>query len=75
MTQADIAARIVRLTELSAGFGKEIEFLRKERLDPSLHRDARDYFAAIQAAQDAVDRAWMTLSKLKQRLAKLPRRG
>jgi hypothetical protein len=71
MTQADIAARVERLTKLSAGFGKEIELLRKQRLDPSLHRDVRDYFAAIQAAQDAVDRAWMTLLKLKQRLAKL----
>jgi len=34
MTQADIAARVERLTKLSAGFGREIELLRKQRLDP-----------------------------------------
>jgi hypothetical protein len=34
MTQKDIAARVEWVTNLSAGFGREIELLRKKRLDP-----------------------------------------
>jgi hypothetical protein len=66
MTEADIAARIERFVSLSAGFGKEIATLTNQRLDPSLRREAQDYLAAIRSAQNAVDRAWIVLVKLKQ---------
>ena len=71
MREADIAARIERLVGLSAGFGKEIAALTNQRLDPSLRREAQDYLAAMKGAQDAVDRAWIALVKLKPKVAKL----
>jgi hypothetical protein len=73
MREADIAARIERLVGLSDGFGKEIAALTNQRLDPSLRREAQDYLAAMKGAQDAVDRAWIALTKLKQKVAKLPK--
>jgi hypothetical protein len=73
MTEAEIAARIERLTALSAGFREEVVRLARRRLDPSLRKEAQDYLAAIRSAQDAVDRAWIALVKLKQKVAKLPK--
>ena len=57
MTEVDIAARIERLTALSAGFREEVITLAKRRLDPSLRKEAQDYLAAIRSAQNDVDRA------------------
>jgi hypothetical protein len=59
------------LVGLSAGFAKEIAALKDQRIDPSLRRETQDYLAAIKCAQDSVDRAWITLVKLKPKVAKL----
>jgi hypothetical protein len=71
MREADIAARIERLVSLPAGFAREIAALKDQRLDPSLRKEAQDYLAAIRSAQDAVDRGWIALVKLKPKVAKL----
>jgi hypothetical protein len=73
MTQKDIAARVDRLTKLSAGFGREIITWRNAHCHPSLYRETQGYLAAIRDAQNAVEQARITLLKLNQRLAKLPR--
>jgi hypothetical protein len=70
MNLTDIAARVERLTKLSAGLAKEIVSWR-ECHDPLLYRERQDYLAGIRQAQNGVEEARLALVKAKQRLAKM----
>ncbi len=67
MNLKGLESRVNHLDQLSHGLAME-EILWKEGNDPLLYRERQDYLAAIRAALSGVERARVTLAKVRQRL-------